>query len=85
MVAVLSYVPILVLGIAGIIRTRDRWRSLFPVYAHLLTLTVLYSVFLPAMRYRPPIDFFLIVFASHTLVRAFRRGPFGHRKGVAAG
>lgn len=75
LVSALSYLPILLFGFAGIVETRHRWRSLFPVYAYLLTLTVLYSLFVPTIRYRLPIDFFLILFAAHRLVRMLSRAP----------
>lgn len=73
LVSLLTYVPILLLGLAGILRIRHQWRHLFPVYAYLSTLIGLYSVFVPTIRYRLPIDFFLILFAAYWLVDSVYR------------
>lgn len=75
LVSLLTYGPILVLGLLGLAKTRRRWRDLFPIHAYLCTLVVVYSIFLPATRYRLPIDCFLVLFASHWLVGGLHRRP----------
>lgn len=82
-VSVATYLPILMLGSIGMMLSLPRWRHLFPVYAYMLTLTVLYSIFLPTMRYRLPIDFFLIIFAAQSLMRG--RGYLTQRKAQPIG
>jgi 4-amino-4-deoxy-L-arabinose transferase-like glycosyltransferase len=68
-ISILSYVPVLLLGFAGVFLSRRRWRTLLPVYAYFAAFTAVYSVFLPTARYRLPLDFFLIVFSAYTLSR----------------
>jgi 4-amino-4-deoxy-L-arabinose transferase-like glycosyltransferase len=68
-VSILSYLPVLLLGAAGVFLSRDRWRALLPVYGYFIVLTGVYAVFLPTTRYRLPLDFFLIIFTAHALTR----------------
>ncbi len=84
-VSVLTYGPILVLGLFGIVQTRRRWPELFPVYAYLASLAVVYSLFLPATRYRLPIDCFLILFAAHWLTCRLHRKPSNPHAAAARG
>jgi 4-amino-4-deoxy-L-arabinose transferase-like glycosyltransferase len=66
-VAAATYTPVLLLGALGLIWTRSRWRQLLPIYGYFLVLTGAHSVFLPATRYRLPLDFFLVIFAAQAL------------------
>ena len=72
-VAAVTYTPILLLGTAGLLLTRSRWRQLLPIYGYFLVLTAAHSVFLPAARYRLPLDFFLVIFAAVALQRIWLR------------
>ena len=69
LIAILSYTPVLLLAIVGMMLLARQTRRLLPVYAYLLTFTAVYAVFLPTTRYRLPLDFFLIIFAAYTLKR----------------
>lgn len=68
-IAALSYLPVLILGITGAVLSWKAWRTLLPIYAYFAVFVATYSVFMPTMRYRLPLDFFLIIFAAHTLRR----------------
>ncbi len=67
--SILSYIPVLLLALVGVVLLRREARRLLPVYGYLLTLTAVYAVFLPTTRYRLPLDFFLVVFAAYTVSR----------------
>jgi 4-amino-4-deoxy-L-arabinose transferase-like glycosyltransferase len=68
-ISILSYLPVLVLGCMGLLRSRRHWRELLPVYAYFAMFTAVFSVFLPTTRYRLPLDFFLVIFATYALTR----------------
>lgn len=68
-ISVLSYVPVLILGLVGLVLSRRRWRELLPIYAYFGVFTAVYCVFLPTTRYRLPLDFFLILFSAYALTR----------------
>lgn len=77
-VAAVTYGPALILGLLGLLRSTARWREFLPVYAYLATLIVLYTLFVPTIRYRLPIDFFLVLFAADWLGRALRARASNH-------
>jgi 4-amino-4-deoxy-L-arabinose transferase-like glycosyltransferase len=68
-IAIWSYTPVLLLAIVAMMLSARQTRRLLPLYAYILTFTVVYAVFLPSTRYRLPLDFFLIIFAAYTLKR----------------
>jgi hypothetical protein len=72
-VAAATYIPLLLLGVLGIVMTAAQWRRLLPIYVFVVTFVAPYAVFLPATRYRLPIDFLLIVFAGAALSRLWLR------------
>jgi len=83
-IAILSYPPVLLLAIVGMMLSARQTRRLLPVYAYILTFTVVYAVFLPTTRYRLPLDFFLMIFAAYTLKRGselFTRRARGSARG----
>ena len=61
-----SYVPLLVLGIAGILLTWRRWRELSLIYFLFLAFTVVTAVFWAHTSHRIYLDVYLMVFAAHT-------------------
>lgn len=69
LISIASFVPVLLLGVAGLALSAWKWRTLLPVYGYFALLTATYSVFLPTTRYRYPLDFFLILFAAYALTR----------------
>src|SRR5581483_4386827 len=68
-IAALSYLPVLVLGIIGIVLSGRYWRELLPIYGYFAVFMSVYSIFMPTTRYRLPLDFFLIIFSAYTLSR----------------
>lgn len=72
LVALASYTPVLMLAIGGLVATRERWRELLPLYLYIAALTAPYVFIFTATRYRLPIDFVLILFASAALDRLWR-------------
>src|SRR6185437_15659232 len=74
-VAALSYLPVLVLGLIGLVLSRCHWRALLPVYAYFAVFMSAYSLFMPTTRYRLPLDFFLILFSAYTLGRLVGPDP----------
>ncbi len=78
----LTYVPVLLLALGGVVLLRRERRRLLPLYAYILTFSAVYSVYLPTTRYRLPIDFFLMMFAAYALCRG-AEAVVGHRSGRA--
>ena len=72
-VAGATFVPILLLAIAGALAARRRWRPLLLIYLLILYYTLLHMVFMAITRYRLPIEPYLIVLAAVALTRAARR------------
>jgi 4-amino-4-deoxy-L-arabinose transferase-like glycosyltransferase len=68
-ISALSYLPVLLLGLTGMLLSWRSWRILLPIYAYFATFTAVYSVFLPTTRYRLPLDFFLVIFSAYALAR----------------
>jgi 4-amino-4-deoxy-L-arabinose transferase-like glycosyltransferase len=68
-ISILSYLPVLILGCVGLLLSRRQWRGLLPLYLYFAVFTAVYCVFLPTTRYRLPLDFFLVIFTAHALMR----------------
>ena len=81
LVSAIAYLPMLALACVGLIMSaRTRWRRLLPIYAFMAVFIAPFAVFLPTMRYRLPLDFLLILFASVPLAHLWgawllRRSP----------
>lgn len=69
LVAGLSYVPLLVLAGAGLWLARHEGRRLALLYALFGSIVVAYGILNTCTRFRLPLDPFMIVFSSYTLVR----------------
>lgn len=74
----ITYVPILVLGVVGLILSRRRWRSASLLWGAFLAFSLVYVVFYGKTIYRCPLDPFIIVFAAIALTRAL--DVFRHRQ-----
>jgi 4-amino-4-deoxy-L-arabinose transferase-like glycosyltransferase len=70
-IAIATYIPMVLLALIGLIITRNQWRHLAPVYLYVVTFVLPYAVFIPATRYRIPIDFILIMFSADALFRGW--------------
>lgn len=72
-ISIISYTPILILGVFGIILSIRKWRRFTLIYTYFLAGTVPYCIFLPTTRYRLPLDFFLLMFAAVALTHWWER------------
>jgi hypothetical protein len=73
LIAIATYVPMMLLALASLILTARRWRELLPLYGYMLVFVAVYSVFLPTLRYRLPLDFVLLILAAAALHHLFIR------------
>ena len=65
LLSALAYLPMLLLACVGLVLSaRERAPGLVTVYAFMVTFVAPLAFFLPTMRYRLPMDFLLILFAS---------------------
>jgi 4-amino-4-deoxy-L-arabinose transferase-like glycosyltransferase len=82
---VLTFGPLLVLGVAGWILAARARLPIGPLLAVFAAVTVAYLIFHPSTRYRAPADPFLFVLSAYAAVRlwqTFKAGAPG-RQGVA--
>jgi hypothetical protein len=70
-VHLLTYGPVAVLALAGMIATRRRWRDLSLLYLAILSYVVSVMLFFGTPRYTILIMPFLIAFAAHAAVAGF--------------
>jgi uncharacterized membrane protein len=65
-----TYIPLLALACVGLfLSARECARRLVPIYLFMAVFIAPFTVFLPTMRYRMPIDFLLAIFAAVPLTR----------------
>ena len=65
LVSMLSYGPILLTGLGGMILTRKRWIKLLILYLLIFSFTLTYMLFVGSIRYRTPIMPFFIIFSGY--------------------
>lgn len=63
-VSMLTYGPVLLLALAGVWIERRRWRDYLPPLAAVAAFSLVYPAFTTCVRYRLPIDAYLILFAA---------------------
>jgi 4-amino-4-deoxy-L-arabinose transferase-like glycosyltransferase len=73
LIAALSYGPILVLAIVGIWLERRRWVDYLPPLGAVAVFSLMYPLFTTCVRYRLPIDAYLILFAAVALGALIQR------------
>lgn len=73
----LTYAPVLLTALLGVVRLRRHWAVLLPLYLAILSQCIAYTAVHTSARYRSPIDFLLIVLAAAAVIRMYetRRGP----------
>jgi 4-amino-4-deoxy-L-arabinose transferase-like glycosyltransferase len=71
-----SYVPILLLGLAGMVMARRGWREHSLVYLEFAGFVVVTAVFWAHTSHRVYLDVYLMVFAAAALDRALDRAPW---------
>ncbi len=75
-VAASSFGPILLLALAGLAVNRAYWRALLPIYLLITYMTALHTVTIGSLRYRLPLESFLIILAAGTILSVYRRWPW---------
>jgi 4-amino-4-deoxy-L-arabinose transferase-like glycosyltransferase len=79
-VSVASVVPAFILALAGLATTwRAHFVRLLPCLAYLGYLTLVHVVTFGSVRYRVPLEPFVLIYAAAGLVGLLRRGEFGQR------
>jgi hypothetical protein len=73
LVSIVASVPMMIMALASMVLLASRWRDLLPWYLYILTFWGLYSLFLPQMRYRLPLDYVLIIIAAGGLSQLLLR------------
>ena len=66
-VSILTYGPVFILALAGLILNRVRWRTLSLILLLLLSQAIGYSFFFTQVRYRLPVEFCLMILAASAL------------------
>jgi hypothetical protein len=72
-IALLSSGPMIILGLLGMFLVRRRWLALLPAYVVVILYTLVYPAFTTCVRYRLPLDAYLLLFSSATLVLLWKR------------
>lgn len=65
-IAALSFGPVLVLSLLGLALNRQYWRALLPIYLLIAYFTLLHTLTIASLRYRLPLEPFLIILAAGT-------------------
>jgi 4-amino-4-deoxy-L-arabinose transferase-like glycosyltransferase len=76
-ISMASFGPVLLLAIASSFRLRRQWRLLAPIYLLIAYVTLLHMVTIASLRYRLPLEPFLVLLAAEPLARASRRMAIG--------
>ncbi len=63
-ISILTYGPVLLLAFAGVWIERRRWRDYLPPLAVVAAFSLVYPAFTTCVRYRLPMDAYLILFAA---------------------
>jgi 4-amino-4-deoxy-L-arabinose transferase-like glycosyltransferase len=74
-VSLLTCLPMLLLAICGIYRARRAWRIVLLLLAPVIYYSLMHMIFVGSIRYRIPVDLFLIILAAYAL-----SGWFGWRE-----
>jgi len=69
-ISIVTYGPVLLLAIVGAVRLRKRWDMLLPIGLLMAYFTFVHAVTIASLRYRLPLEPFLIVLAAEPLARA---------------
>jgi 4-amino-4-deoxy-L-arabinose transferase-like glycosyltransferase len=68
-----SYGPALLLAVCAVWLYRREWRRLLPIYALFAYLTLVHTVTIASLRYRLPLEVFLVIFAAGALAHIAAR------------
>ena len=76
LISILVFTPVLLFALIGLFLLRHEWKSLLIMLIPVLTISGAYSVFFTELRYRIPLDGFLLVLAVigfDSILRRFQR------------
>lgn len=73
-ISILSYGVILALALYGTIVTRKEYKKLFPIYLLFVYFTLIHIIIITSLRYRLPLEPFMILLASTGIVSIINRG-----------
>jgi 4-amino-4-deoxy-L-arabinose transferase-like glycosyltransferase len=86
LISAASYIPLLLLALVGLVMSaREQARKLIPIYLLIVVFVAPFTVFLPTMRYRLPIDCLMGIFAAVPLARLWRVFLDSRRQRTSAG
>jgi len=85
LISAATYIPLLVLALIGLVMSaREHARKLIPIYLLMAVFVAPFTVFLPTMRYRLPIDCLFGIFAAVPLARMWRFALDARRQRASA-
>lgn len=68
----LSYVPVVLLGGFGMIRSGARWKQLFPIFLLLAYMFLVHAILIGQIRYRYSVMPFMMMFAAFALAEIWK-------------
>jgi hypothetical protein len=80
LINIITYGPILLFGIAGIILSYRHWRRTSLLVLLFFSFTIVHAIFFPKVRFRIPLDPFLIIFCSYSLIYCIGISKFYYTK-----
>lgn len=72
-ISAVFYALLLPIALLGMFYTRKEWRRLFLLHGFIFGFALGYSLFIPSIRYRMPIEPFVILFAAFALLQLTQR------------
>lgn len=72
-ITLLSYGPIFILFLVSIVIHLKYWKSLSAIYILILYFTLIHMIFIASLRYRLPLEPFMILLSSNILAIIYRR------------
>lgn len=74
--SILSFGPVLVLAMASLLVNARKWRLLSPIYALIACFTMIHVISIASLRYRLPLEPFLILLAVSVVDRLLPKGSY---------
>lgn len=72
-VMIFSYVPIMILGLVGMVLSLSFWRKTILLHALIFYFSAIHMITISEIRYRFPIMPYFIIFSAYTLTRLLRK------------
>ena len=71
--ATATYIPVIILGVIGLILNLRRWKDLFPVFSLIAYIFFLHILLHGVVRYRYPAMPFFMILAAHALIKMWEK------------